>query len=58
METAKEVMNERIGKEDDKSLVACIVIDVSAQLQFSEGGAPRKTAEKNRQTAVTVQKQQ
>ena len=28
---AKEVTNERSGKEDDKSLVACIVMDVSAQ---------------------------
>ena len=55
METAKEVTNERSGKEDDKSLVACIVTDVSAQLQFSKGGTPRKTAEENQQTAVTEQ---
>ena len=37
--------NERSGRENNKSLVACIAMDVSAQLQFSEGGAPRKTAE-------------
>ena len=51
----KEVTNERSGRENDKSLVACIVKDVSAQWQFSEGGAPRKTAEANQQTAVTEQ---
>ena len=37
--------NERSGKEDDNSSVACTVMDVSAQLQFGEGSAPRKTAE-------------
>ena len=31
METAKGVTNERSGREDDNSLVACIVMDVSAQ---------------------------
>ena len=57
METAKEVRNERNGKEDDKSLVACIVTVVSAQGQLSEGGAPWKTVEENQQTAVTEQRQ-
>ena len=58
METPKEAMNERSGKEDDKSLVACIVKDVSAQWQFSEGGAPRKSAEETQQAAAAEQWQQ
>ena len=45
METAKKVTNERSGREDEKPSVACTVMDVSAQWQFSEGGQPRKTAE-------------
>ena len=45
METAEKVTNETSGREDEKPSVACTVMDVSAQQQFSEGGAPRKTAE-------------
>ena len=49
METPKEVMNERNGKGDEKPWVVCVVNDVSAQWQFSEGGAPRKSAEERQQ---------
>ena len=37
--------------------VACVVKDVSAQWQFSEGGPPRKSAEENQQAAATEQQQ-
>ena len=55
METPKEAMNERNGKEDEKPWVACVVKDASAQWQFSEGGAPRMSAEENEQAAATEQ---
>ena len=35
--------------------VVCVVKDVSAQWQFSEGGAPRKSAEEKQQAAATEQ---
>ena len=44
-------MNERNGNGDEKPWVACVAKDVSAQWQFSEGGAPRKSAEENQQAA-------
>ena len=37
METPKEATNERGGKGDEKPWVACVVKDVSAQWQLSEG---------------------
>ena len=55
METPKEATNERSGKGDEKPWVACVVKDVSAQWQFSEGHAPRKSAEENQQAAATEQ---
>ena len=55
METPKEAMNERNGKGDEKPWVVCVVKDVSAQWQFSEGGAPRKSAEEKQQAAATEQ---
>ena len=58
METPKEAMNERNGKRDEKPRVACVVKDVSAQWQFGEGGAPRKSAEVNQQAAAPEQQQQ
>ena len=45
METAEKVTNETSGREYEKPSVACTVMDVSALQQFSERGAPRKTAE-------------
>ena len=53
METTKRVTNERSGRENETSSVAYIVKEASAQGQFSEGCAPRKTAEGTRKTAVT-----
>ena len=58
METPKEAMNEKNVKGDEKTWVACVVKDVSAQWQFSEGGAPRKLAEENQQSAATEQQPQ
>ena len=58
METPKEATNERSGKGDEKPWVACVVKDVSAQWQFSEGHAPRKSAEENQQAAAAEQWQQ
>ena len=55
METPKEAMNERNGKGNEKPWVACIVKDVSVQWQFSERGAPRKSAEEYQLAAATEQ---
>ena len=49
METPKEATTERSGKGDEKSWVACVVKDISAQWQFSKWGAPRKSAEEKQQ---------
>ena len=52
METAKKVTNERSGREDEKPSVACTVMDVSAQKQFSEGGCTEE--DRGNQQEATV----
>ena len=53
---AKEVTNERSGKEDDKSLVACIAMDVSiSAVAVQRRGCTEEDSRGNQQTAVTEQ---
>ena len=56
METTKGVTNERSVREDETSHVAYLVMDASAQWQFSEGGGgTEEDSRGNQQTAVTEQ---
>ena len=56
METAKEVTNERSGRENDKSLVACIAMDVSiSAVAVQRRGCTEEDSRGNQQTAVTEQ---
>ena len=61
METAKEVTNERSGKEDDKSLVACIVTDVSVTVQqrrCTEEDRRRESADSRYRAVAAVRQRQ